>query len=96
MTSNLGATSLRRRSRPGSAMQSFDALPAPVRRWLSEAALPWSPASARRMWCRAKARGLSVEQALRMLSEAEHRMLARDAQSIANRAPHPDAQTRAL
>ena len=82
MTSNLGSTSLRRRSRPGSAMQSYDALPAPVRRWLSEAALPWSPTSARRVWRRAKARGLSVDQALTMLTEAEQRMLARDAQSV--------------
>jgi len=88
MSSNLGETSLRRRRNAGSSMQSFDALPLPVRRWLSEAALPWSPASARRVWRRAKRKGLSVDEALVLLAEAENRMLARD-KSAGHVAPTP-------
>ncbi len=78
MSRNLGQTSLRRKRRLGDPMATFDGLPAPLRHWLSEAALPWSPASARRIWTRAKANGLSPEEALSSLSRAEARMLARD------------------
>lgn len=75
---NLGATSLRRKQRPGDPMQAYDALPAPLRRWLSEAALPWSPASARRIWQKAEARGLSLDDALEALSQAEAQTLLKD------------------
>ena len=61
-------------------MNAFDSLPAPLRRWLSEAALPWSPVSARRIWDRSLARGLTSEQALVALREAEARTLARNKQ----------------
>ncbi|MEM6739923.1 MAG: DUF6525 family protein [Pseudomonadota bacterium] len=81
MNRNLGQSSLRRRRRRGDPMQVYDALPAPLRRWLSEAALPWSPVSAQRLWHRALARGLSVEQALDAISRAEGRMLAKDKHS---------------
>jgi hypothetical protein len=59
-------------------MQTYDALPAPLRRWLSEAALPWSPASAHRLWKKASARGLSTQDALDTLARAEAQTLARD------------------
>ncbi|WP_415919611.1 DUF6525 family protein [Tateyamaria sp. SN6-1] len=59
-------------------MRSYDALPAPLRRWLCHAALPWSPASARRIWQSAQAKGLSEEEALQSLSRAEAKTLARD------------------
>ncbi|MFK7875587.1 MAG: DUF6525 family protein [Paracoccaceae bacterium] len=75
---NLGATSLRRKRRPGDPMQSYDALPAPLRNWLSQAALPWSPASAQRIWDRANAQGCSVTDALTALSRVEQKTLARD------------------
>ncbi len=78
MTRNLGATSLRRKRRPGNPMQSYDALPEPLRHWLSQAALPWSPTSAQRIWKRAVSDGLDVQGALNKLSRAEERMLARD------------------
>jgi len=48
---------------------------------LAQAALPWSPASAKRVWSRALAKGSSVEAALQTLTEVEVRMLARDNQS---------------
>lgn len=80
MTGNLGATTLKRRRRSGDPMHAFDALPAPLRRWLAGAALPWSPASCRRVWDRARRRGLSTQDTLRLLSRAEQNTLARDRQ----------------
>ncbi|MEM6635599.1 MAG: DUF6525 family protein [Pseudomonadota bacterium] len=80
---NLGQTSLRRKRRASDPMAAFDALPAPIRRWMSQAALPWSPASVRRIWSKSRAKGLSPEEALVCLSEAEARTLARDRKSTA-------------
>jgi len=84
MTRNLGATSLRRKNRSADPMHSYDALPVPLRRWLADARLPWSPASARRVWTRACARGLGPEEALNALAKAEERTLARDRFAITN------------
>lgn len=84
MSRNLGATSLRRKSRSADPMRSYDALPVPLRRWLADAHLPWSPASARRVWTRARARGLGPEDALAVLTKAEERTLARDRYAISN------------
>ncbi len=81
MNHNLGASSLRRKRRAGNPMGAFDALPAPLRQWVSQAALPWSPASVRRIWSKSRAKGLSIEEALLTLSQAEARTLARDRQS---------------
>ncbi|WP_420861525.1 DUF6525 family protein [Algirhabdus cladophorae] len=78
MTRNLGATSLTKKRRSGDPMRAYDALPTPLRRWLSQAALPWSPASARKIWTRAHAKGLSVEEALAVLCQVETNTLARD------------------
>lgn len=80
MTGNLGATTLKRRRRSADPMRAFDALPAPLRRWLAGAALPWSPASCRRVWDRARRKGLSTKDILQLLSRAEHNTLARDRQ----------------
>ncbi|MEM6934384.1 MAG: DUF6525 family protein [Pseudomonadota bacterium] len=84
MTRNLGSTSLKCKRRSADPMRSYDALPAPLRHWLAQAALPWSPMSARRVWNRACAKGLSPEDALSVLSQAEARTLARDRFSIHN------------
>ncbi len=78
MTGNLGQSSLRRRKRAGDPMAVFDSLPAPLRQWLSEAALPWSPVSARRIWVKALAKGLTPEETLLSLKRAEASTLARD------------------
>ena len=82
MNRNLGTTSLRRKRRSDDPMRSYDALPAPLRNWLSQAALPWSPASARRLWRRARAKGLGPQDAMDVLVRAEARTLARDRHSI--------------
>ncbi|MEW2918490.1 DUF6525 family protein [Ruegeria sp. ANG10] len=83
MRRNLGQCSLRRKRRSSDPMDAFDGLPAPLRQWLSEAALPWSPVSARRIWSKSRAKGLSSEETLMSLSRAEARTLARDRQSTA-------------
>ncbi|WP_390912454.1 DUF6525 family protein [Pseudosulfitobacter sp. SM2401] len=59
-------------------MQTYDALPAPLRHWLGQAALPWSPTSARRIWQKAHANGQSIEETLSSLSKAEAKTLSRD------------------
>ena len=81
MTCNLGQCSLRRKRRAGDPMAAYDGLPAPVRQWVAQAALPWSPTSVRRIWSKSRAKGLSDEQALMSLTQAEARTLARDRQS---------------
>jgi len=81
---NLGATSLRSRRRNSDPMQAFDALPAPLRSWLAQAALPWSPASAKRVWSRARSKGLCVDSALQTLARVETQTLARDSQAISH------------
>ncbi|MBY6160591.1 hypothetical protein KUV73_05055 [Mameliella alba] len=68
---NLGAVSLRRRNRNRDAMRAYDALPVHLRRWMAEAALPWSPESCLAIWNRARA----PEEALARLNRAERAML---------------------
>jgi len=80
MNRNLGQCSLRRKRRSGDPMATYDDLPTPLRQWLSQAALPWSPASARRIWLKSRAKGLSTEDTILSLSQAEARTLARDRQ----------------
>lgn len=81
MNRNLGQTSLRRKRRNDDPMKTFDGLPAPVRQWVADAALPWSPTSVRRIWSKSRAKGLSDDEALALLRQAEARTLARDRQS---------------
>lgn len=81
MTHNLGQTSLRRKRRAGDPMDAFDDLPAPVRQWVARAALPWSPTSVRRIWSKSRAKGMSDDEALQSLAQAEACTLARDRQS---------------
>ncbi|UWQ22189.1 DUF6525 family protein [Jannaschia sp. W003] len=63
-----------------SDMAAYDRLPPALRRWLAGAALPWSPASARRAWRRAMRRALWRERvALRIMDRIEAERLAQDA-----------------
>lgn len=77
MTGNLGATTLRKRRRAADPMMTFDALPHPLRSWLAGAALPWSPKSCKRIWDKARRKGLGVEDAIAKLLEAEQKALSR-------------------
>lgn len=85
MSRNLGQSSLRRKRRAGDPMETFDGLPAPVRQWVAQAALPWSPASVRRIWVKSLADGLSDDEALLSLAQAEARTLARDRHSTVSK-----------
>ncbi|WP_222435015.1 DUF6525 family protein [Phaeobacter marinintestinus] len=68
---------LPRRRRFGNAMRDYDALPSDLRHWLSSASLPWSPASALRIW--SKAGGSSdPSQAIERLNAVEKTMLDKD------------------
>lgn len=66
--------------RSATSMHAHDSLPAPLRRWLKQAALPWSERSARKVWERAlrECRG-DAAAALARLDRAEARLLTRDA-----------------
>lgn len=74
---NLEQTDLKVRRRAEDPMRAFDALPAPIRRWLSQAAMPWSPASCRTILRNAKARGEDIEQVLARLDHVERQTLAK-------------------
>jgi hypothetical protein len=73
---NLGKTGLRVRRR-GDPMAAYDAAPAPLRAWMAQAALPWSPASCLAIWRRAMAAGADAAEALARLDRAERKTLSR-------------------
>ncbi|WP_097805917.1 DUF6525 family protein [Pelagimonas varians] len=75
---NLGASSLRRRNRKANPMKTYDSLPKPLRNWMAQAALPWSPASCLRIWRAAFAAGGSEADALVRLQDAERVCLSKD------------------
>ena len=75
-------TTLRRRRRPVDPMQAYDALPRPLRAWMAQAALPWSPASCHRIWAKARAKGGSPDDILARLTRAEQMNLSRDRLSL--------------
>ncbi|MEM6940117.1 MAG: DUF6525 family protein [Pseudomonadota bacterium] len=75
---NRGESSLPIRRRSSDPMRVFDTLPAPLRQWLAGANMPWSPTSARRIWHRSRAQGLSTEETLDTLTQIEARTLAKD------------------
>lgn len=77
MTGNLGETPYRLRRRAADPMRTYDALPAPLRAWLSQAVLPWSPASCRRIWLKARAEGANLDSILERLDRAERQTLSR-------------------
>lgn len=61
-------------------MAAFDRLPAPLRTWLADARLPWSPDSARRAWRRAMWKSMGrTKAALAQMDQLEEERLARDA-----------------
>ncbi|MEM8824224.1 MAG: DUF6525 family protein [Pseudomonadota bacterium] len=64
-------------------MAAYDSLPETLRLWLSEARLPWSPASARRAWRKAMIRCLGREKAaLAYMNALEDRRLEQDALTV--------------
>jgi hypothetical protein len=75
---NLGHTRLKRRRRSGDPMQVFDRLPPDLRRWMTQAALPWSPASCLALWRKALAEHGSAEAAIQRLQRVEAALLSRE------------------
>lgn len=80
-------------------MAAYDALPPALRHWLAEAALPWSPDSAKRARRRALRKALWRKQvALRIMDQIEAERLAQDAlvvqRQLAGLAPTPLARQR--
>ncbi|SIR14356.1 hypothetical protein SAMN05421641_12714 [Paracoccus thiocyanatus] len=72
------ATRLRCR-RSAQPMARYDRLPPDLRRWLAQAALPWSAAPALRLWRRAlRETGGDALAARARMDAAEARTLARD------------------
>ena len=80
MSRNL--TSPRARWRRGDPMAAHDRLPSDLRVWLAEAALPWSAASALRLWQRALRETGCPKTARDRLARAEAKTLARDAARV--------------
>ncbi len=80
MRANLSSNlSRRRKPRPArDPMAEFDRLPPELRRWLTQAALPWSPRSALRAWQRALAQSRAPQDALARLDALQAARLARD------------------
>ncbi|WP_245298753.1 DUF6525 family protein [Pseudotabrizicola sediminis] len=72
-------TSPRARWRSSNAMAAHDRLPAPLRAWAAEAALPWSATSLRKLWSRALQETSCPDAALARLSAAERASLRREA-----------------
>ena len=94
MRRNISTTlSRRRRSNP---MQAYDALPRPLRAWMAQAELPWSPTSCGRIWAKARAMGASPDDILARLTRAEQMTLSRDRLSLSamSCAPLTDRQDR--
>ena len=88
MTRNLGATSLRRKSRNEDPMREFDRLPAELRSWLASAILPWRPRSVQQVFNRALARTKDESHAFLELDQLQDRLVAKDVRRIWGR-DHP-------
>lgn len=85
MNRNLGQSALKRRRRGADPMRAYDALPGPLRHWLAQAALPWSPISARKAWDRARAKGMGEAETLAYLSRCEAGTLQKEARTLTAR-----------
>ena len=83
----------RARLRAGAPMQDHDRLPAALRAWAAQAALPWSAASLRRIWQRAIGETGCDAQAIARLNAAETAALAREAARVWG-GGHPAARSR--
>lgn len=63
-------------------MAAHDGLPAPVRVWAAQAAMPWSAVSLRKLWSRALRETGCPDEALARLTAAERAMLRREAAQV--------------
>jgi hypothetical protein len=63
-------------------MRDFDQLPAELRIWLSEAALPWRARSVQQAYRKAMSRTGNSKDALRELDQLQQRLLMKDAPKV--------------
>ncbi|MCK0141531.1 DUF6525 family protein [Aliiroseovarius sp. F20344] len=76
-------SSLKPRKRVANPMREYDALPVSLRRWLQEAALPWSTPSAKRAWRNAmKCSGGCEKRAMHHMARLETKSLQKDAPNV--------------
>ncbi len=76
-------TGLAHRRRQADPMMEYDRLPPAARRWLSQAVLPWSARSVRRLWRKAlQESGGDERVALERLTRAETACLAREGGAV--------------
>lgn len=80
--SNRGATCLRVKARGRDPMRDYDRLPPELRAWLSQAVLPWRPASAHKLFVQALAQTGDPVRAIDRLETAQRRLVAHDAAGI--------------
>ena len=90
---NRGTTRLRLKRRATDPMHVYDSLPPTLRGWLAQAVLPWSPASCRAIWLKARAEGASEADVLDRLDRAERASLQRDARGRKSARSSPDGRT---
>lgn len=91
MSSRNRRTHLRAKTRTRDPMQDYDRLPSDLRAWLSQAALPWRPASVQKLYARALAQTGDRALAWQRLEAAERRLVSKDAAVIWG-AEHPAAR----
>ena len=82
MPSNRGTTTLKGKSKSRDPMSDFDALPPELRRWISEAMLPWSAHSVRKSFYKAIAKTGDPQRALQELDALQHTLIAKDSRRI--------------
>ena len=75
---NIGATVLPGRRRKGDPMRTYDRLPKPLRGWLAQAVLPWSPVSCLGIWQTGLSAGLEPAEIVARLDRLEAAALARE------------------
>lgn len=63
-------------------MQEFDRLPSDLRKWLSEAVLPWRAKSVKRAYEKAMAQTGNKTLALKELDNLQNRLMTRDAEVV--------------
>lgn len=68
---NCGEVALVHKRRKSDPMRAYDALPPDLRKWMSQAVLPWSPVSCLKIWSGSD----GPADALRRLENAERKTL---------------------
>jgi len=82
MLSNRGTTTLKGKRKSRHPMNDFDALPPELRKWVSEAMLPWSAHSVRKSFRKAIAKTGDPQRALEELDALQTTLIAKDSRRI--------------